>query len=171
MLQLMLKRLLQHMNKDVTDQQLLASLKRLERLADLSDSRFRVPFTKIRFGIDGIIGLIPFVGDSISLLMSLYLIFEASKLGAPLSIKFKMLRNTIIDWLIGLVPVLGDVIDVFYKANNQNIKLLLDHINQDFQSRQANTTASHTKRHKSISIILILTLFVLLGIFAVFIVQ
>lgn len=124
------------MNKNISDQQLLATLKRLERLAELSDSRFRIPFTKIRFGFDAVIGLVPFIGDSISLVLSFYLLFDSSKLGLPLSLKIRMLWNIMADWAIGLIPVLGDVADVYFKANNRNMKILLKHINEDFQNRQ-----------------------------------
>lgn len=134
------------MNKDISDQQLLATLKRLERIADLSDSRFRIPFTKIRFGLDAIIGLVPFIGDFISLILSLYLLFEASKLGAPLTLKIKILWNVLIDWLIGLIPVLGDAVDVFFKANNRNMKLLVEHINEDYQSRNVSPKPEETNK-------------------------
>tara|TARA_R110001592_G_scaffold65203_2_gene200282 strand:+ start:5270 stop:5761 length:492 start_codon:yes stop_codon:yes gene_type:complete len=153
------------MNKDVSDRQLLATLKRLERLADLTDSRFRIPFTKIRFGIDAIIGLIPFVGDSISLIMSLYLLFEASKLGAPFSLKIKMLGNVIFDFVIGLIPIFGDAVDVFFKANNRNMKLLVEHITQDYQSRQV--ISQPEKENKVPRLILILTI-VLLAVLAIY---
>lgn len=147
------------MNKDITDQQLLATLKRLERIADLSDSRFRIPFTKIRFGLDAIIGLVPFIGDSISLVLSLYLLFEASKLGVPLTLKIKMLWNILVDWVIGLVPVLGDAVDVFFKANNRNMKLLVEHINEDYQSR--NASPKPKKKNKIAKLIFMIVVLIL----------
>ena len=148
------------MNKEISEQQLLATLKRLERLSYLSDSRFRVPFTNIRFGLDAIIGLIPFVGDCISLVISLYLLFEASKLGTPHSLKLKMLRNVVLDWLIGLVPILGDAADVFIKANNKNMKLLVEHIDQDYKSRQSlndEETKPKVSRYMLIILVALLT--------------
>jgi hypothetical protein len=146
---------------------LLATLKRLERLADLTDSRFRIPFTTIRFGIDAVIGLIPFVGDSISLAVSLYLLFEASKLGVPNYIKIKMFGNTLIDWLIGLIPILGDAVDVFFKANNRNMKLLVEHINADYQSRQISAEPEQQRKSSKIFFILVAVLLVSISIYAV----
>lgn len=157
------------MNKTISDQQVLATLKRLERLADLTDSRFRIPFTNIRFGIDGIIGLIPFVGDSISLVISLYLLLEASKLGTPHTLKIKMLRNVILDWAIGLIPILGDAVDVAFKANNRNMKLLVEHIHQDYQSRHESPECESDKE-STISkyvFIIVTVLMVSLSIYAV----
>lgn len=123
------------MDKNLPDEYLIATLKRLERFADLTDSKFRIPFTNIRFGIDAVIGLIPFAGETIGLVLSLYLVLEAHKLGVPLFLKLKMLRNIAIDWIVGLVPILGDIADVAYKANIRNLKLLVEHINQEYQRR------------------------------------
>ncbi len=154
------------MNKDISDQQLLATLKRLERIADLSDNRFRIPFTKIRFGLDAIIGIVPFIGDSISLVLSLYLVFEASKLGVPLTLKIKMLWNVLIDWVVGLVPILGDVVDVFFKSNNRNMALLVEHINQDYQSRKASPKPVKDNKSSRFILLIVAVLLVSVSIYA-----
>ena len=154
------------MNKDISDQQLLATLKRLERIADLSDSRFRIPFTKIRFGLDAIIGLVPFIGDSISLVLSLYLVFEASKLGVPLTLKIKMLWNVLIDWVVGLVPILGDAVDVFFKSNNRNMALLVEHIDQDYQSRKASLKPVKDNKSSRFILLIVAVLLVSVSIYA-----
>lgn len=154
------------MNKDISDQQLLATLKRLERIADLSDSRFRIPFTKIRFGLDAIIGLVPFIGDSISLVLSLYLVFEASKLGVPLTLKIKMLWNVLIDWVVGLVPILGDAVDVFFKSNNRNMALLVEHIDQDYQSRKASPKPVKDNKSSRFILLIVAVLLVSVSIYA-----
>jgi hypothetical protein len=153
------------MNKDLSDQQVFATLKRLERLADLTDSRFRIPFTDIRFGLDAVIGLIPFVGDSISLVVSLYLLFEASKLGVPPSLKIKMLRNVLIDWVIGLIPILGDAVDVVFKANMRNMKLLVEHINNDYQSRSISPEPEKINNATKLVFILVAVLLVSISIY------
>jgi len=157
------------MDKDLSDQQLLNALKWLERLSNLTDSRFRIPFTNIHFGIDAVIGLIPFVGDSISLVMSLYLLAEASKLGVPHAIKIKMLRNVVFDWLIGLIPVLGDAVDVFFKANNRNMKLLVEHIHQDYHSRQISSEPEKENKVTKLVFILVAVLIASLALYAVII--
>lgn len=155
------------MNKDISEQQVFATLKRLERLADLTDSRFRIPFTNIRFGLDGIIGLIPFIGDGISLIISLYLLLEASKLGTPHSLKIKMLRNVIIDWVIGLVPILGDAADVVFKANKKNMKLLVEHINEDYKSKHEIAENEEDNKMPKFIFFVISILMVSLSIYAV----
>tara|TARA_R110002073_G_scaffold84612_6_gene201781 strand:- start:138 stop:671 length:534 start_codon:yes stop_codon:yes gene_type:complete len=103
---------------------LRAGLDRLDRFATLTDSRFRIPVIGVRFGIEGIIGLVPLVGDVIGALMSLYLFFEGYRLGAPKRVLLRMLVNIVLDFFIGLVPIVGDIADIAYKANSRNAKLL-----------------------------------------------
>ncbi len=98
-------------------------LAHLELLADLLDSRFVIPGTNIRFGLDGVIGLVPVVGDLISALISFYLISQASRLGLSPWVKLRMVWNVALDTVVGAIPVLGDMFDVSYKSNRRNIAL------------------------------------------------
>jgi len=152
------------MNQNLTDEELLATLNRLERYADFTDSRFRIPFTNIRFGIDSVIGLIPIIGETIGLIMSLYLLREAFKLGVPNLLKLKMLRNVLLDWVIGLVPIAGDIADIAYKANIRNIKLLLEHIDEERQSRRPALEQTDKSQSSKRMLILITTLLVVVSI-------
>src|ERR1700674_2135329 len=88
------------------------SLVRLEALARLMDGAFVIPGTTIRFGLDGIIGLIPVAGDVLAGLVSTYLVWEARQLGAPRWLIVRMLANTVLDTTIGSIPVVGDAFDV-----------------------------------------------------------
>ena len=99
-------------------------LKRLEAMAKLLDVAFILPGTKIRYGIDGIIGLIPVVGDIIATALSLWLVREARALGAPWHVTARMLGNVAIQGVIGTVPVAGDAFDVLFRANMRNVRLL-----------------------------------------------
>ena len=99
-------------------------LARLEAIAKLLDVAFIVPGTKIRYGIDGLIGLIPVVGDIITTAISLWLVREARLLGAPWHITARMLGNVALDGVVGLVPVAGDAFDVMFRANIRNVRLL-----------------------------------------------
>jgi hypothetical protein len=99
-------------------------LAHLDFIADLLDSRFVIPGTSIRFGLDGLIGLIPGIGDIVSALISLYLIGRASRLGLSPWIKARMLWNVVLDTTVGAVPVLGDAFDVAFKSNRRNIALV-----------------------------------------------
>ena len=99
-------------------------VERLEVLAKLLDVAFVVPGTNIRYGIDGLIGLIPVVGDIITTAISLWVVREARALGAPWHITARMLANVAVDGAVGLVPVAGDAFDVMFRANVKNVRLL-----------------------------------------------
>jgi len=83
-----------------------------------------VPGTNVRYGIDGLIGLIPVVGDTITTAISLWLVREARALGAPWHLTMRMLGNVALDGVVGAVPLLGDAFDVMFRANVRNVKML-----------------------------------------------
>jgi hypothetical protein len=99
-------------------------LQRLELIAKLLDVAFILPGTKIRYGIDGIIGLIPVVGDIVAAALSLWVVREARALGAPWHLTARMLGNVAIQGVVGAVPVAGDAFDVLFRANMRNARLL-----------------------------------------------
>lgn len=99
-------------------------LLRAQKLANLSDKLFTLPFTRISFGWDSIIGLIPGVGDLVMLLVSVYIVVLARQLGLPRGLLVLMIRNCLIDFALGLLPLLGDIFDIFYKANSANVKIM-----------------------------------------------
>ena len=97
---------------------------RLEALAKLLAVAFILPGTNIRYGIDGLIGLIPVVGDIITTAISLWLVREARALGAPWYVTARMLGNVALDGVVGMVPLAGDAFDVMFRANMRNVRLL-----------------------------------------------
>ena len=99
-------------------------LARLDALAKLLDVAFIVPGTNIRYGIDGLIGLIPVVGDIITTAISLWVVREARALGAPWHLTTRMLGNVALDGVVGLVPLAGDAFDVMFRANVRNVRML-----------------------------------------------
>jgi hypothetical protein len=99
-------------------------LRLLDTLADLLDSRFVIPGTGIRFGLDGVLGLVPVIGDILSAFISLYLISRASKLGLSPWTKARMVWNVALDTLVGAIPIVGDAFDVGFKSNRRNMALV-----------------------------------------------
>jgi hypothetical protein len=95
-----------------------------QSLANLLDTAVKVPFINFRVGLDFLIGLIPVIGDSITLLASFRIIYLAHKMGIPGAFKYKMLGNTLIDYGLGLVPILGDLVDMIFKGNQRNVRIL-----------------------------------------------
>ena len=96
----------------------------LEFLARILDDVFHIPGTKIRFGLDPLIGLIPGIGDAISATLSSYLIWRAHKLGASRLTLLRMAGNLAVDTVLGAIPVFGDIFDVQFRANRRNLDLL-----------------------------------------------
>lgn len=88
------------------------------------DSRFGIPGTSWRFGIDGLVGLIPGIGDAAGALVSLYIVAEARRLGVRKSTLFKMVVNIALDAVAGAVPIIGDLFDFGWKANQRNVRLM-----------------------------------------------
>ena len=97
---------------------------RIDRLATLLNSRFRVPGTRIRLGLDGLVGLVPVVGDTLVLLPSAWLVWRGWQLGVPRRDLARMAANVGLDYVVGLVPVAGDLFDIAFKANLRNARLL-----------------------------------------------
>ncbi len=97
---------------------------RLDALARLLDVAFILPGTKVRYGIDGLIGLIPVVGDLLTTAISLWIVREARALGAPAHVVARMLGNVALDGVVGLVPFAGDAFDVMFRANMRNMRIL-----------------------------------------------
>ena len=99
----------------------------LEGLAKLMDAQFRLPGTNMRFGLDGIIGLIPGAGDLSTFAISSYMLWIMARNGASGYVMARMVLNVLIDALIGSIPFIGDIFDFGFKANSRNVRLLQQH--------------------------------------------
>ena len=106
----------------------LARLKRLRRLAWLIDGAFKLPGTRFRFGLNSVVGLVPVGGDAVLGALSLYIIYEAAKLGVPRPQLARMLGNVALEVAGGSVPILGDVFDMALKANLRNLAIIERHV-------------------------------------------
>lgn len=115
------------MNEQPTDSTIPPTdpeLARLEALARLLDNQFRIPGTSLRFGLDGIIGMIPYMGDMAGFVASGVLMRTMLKKGASPWLMLRMLFNYVLDAVVGIVPLLGDLFDFGFKANRRNVELL-----------------------------------------------
>ena len=104
------------------------SLARITALTKLLDSAFLIPGLNRRVGIDAVIGLIPGVGDALSTLLASYIIWEARQLGLPRWKIARMVANVAVDTAIGAIPVAGDAFDLFFKANERNLRIVREHL-------------------------------------------
>ncbi|MEQ8233187.1 MAG: DUF4112 domain-containing protein [Gammaproteobacteria bacterium] len=101
---------------------------RLRRLAWWLDSSIRIPGTSWRIGLDGLLGLVPGIGDAAAAVASGYIVLSAVRLGVPWSLTARMVFNVILEGVVGVVPIAGDLFDFAFKANERNVRLLLDYL-------------------------------------------
>lgn len=96
----------------------------LDRMANMLDTRFKVPGIGIPVGWDSILGLIPGVGDAVTIGPGAWTIYEASRMGARRRVLARMAINTGVDAVVGSIPLLGDLFDVAFKSHRRNVDLL-----------------------------------------------
>jgi hypothetical protein len=99
-------------------------LEKLDRLAWLLDSSIRIPGTRWRIGLDGILGLIPGIGDALAALLSSVVIVQAVNMGMPKFVVARMMMNVLLELFVGMIPVVGDIFDFMFKANERNVALM-----------------------------------------------
>jgi hypothetical protein len=99
----------------------------LRRAADLLDSRFVIPGTTIRFGLDPILSLLPGIGDLVTPAFTLLLLVHGLQRRVPRVVLVRMTANALGDALVGAIPIAGTVGDVFFRANQLNLALLERH--------------------------------------------
>ncbi len=104
------------------------SLEHLSRLSRWLDDWIRIPGTSWRIGLDGLVGLIPGVGDTVMFLVSGVVLAAAVRHRLPMGLILRMLGNLGLDLLVGAVPVAGDLFDFVWKANRKNLRLMLDYV-------------------------------------------
>lgn len=102
-------------------------LEALRKVTRLLDTAIVVPGTTFRIGLDPILGLIPGLGDLVSPLFALAILWQARDLGVPRVVQLRMVFNVAIDALVGVLPFMGDLFDFIWKANAKNMALLERH--------------------------------------------
>ena len=103
----------------------LTSNENLDYVAALLDDMWRVPGTKIRFGLDALIGWIPGIGDAVAGIASCFIVFASWRRGVPSITLVRMVANILLEATLGSIPVAGDVFHVVWKANRRNYRLLI----------------------------------------------
>ena len=111
----------------------LFSDRNLDLYAHLLDDWFRIPGTSVRLGLDGLIGLVPGLGDVIAGIASSVLIFAAWIRGVPYVTLVRMTVNLAIGVLIGAIPFFGDIFDIAWKPDRRNYRLIVRHLSQPYR--------------------------------------
>ena len=100
------------------------ALLKAQKLANLLDTAVKFPLIPIRIGLDSIVGLIPGAGDALMLFVSLRIVWLGKSLGMPKALVAQMVKNSAVDFGLGFIPFVGDIVDVFYKANQKNVRIM-----------------------------------------------
>ena len=109
------------------------TMERLEWLAWFSDSAIKVPGTNRTIGADGVLSLVPGVGTLVGACISVYVVGEAVRYGAPPRVLTRMGLNIAADTVLGGIPVVGFLFDMGFKANQRNLELLRQHLRESNQ--------------------------------------
>ena len=116
-----------------------ATLATLRLLAKGLDELVTVPGTRIKLGADSLLGLIPGVGDLVGAVIGSYILVTAARLGVPKAVLARMLMNVGTDAAVGAVPFAGDLLDVAWRANSKNVRLLEDALQRPQEARRTST--------------------------------
>lgn len=125
-------------------------------LARVLDTAIGIPGTKLRVGLDALLGLIPGAGDAVSAALSGYIVLAAARAGASRPVLLRMIGNVVFDTVVGSIPIVGDLFDVAFRANSRNVALLE-------QMAADPVTLDRSSRRVGVILVVILVL-VLLGI-------
>jgi hypothetical protein len=101
------------------------------------DGVLRVPGTRFRFGLNSLIGLPPGAGDTMLTAISLWIVWQGSKMGLPREKIVRMLGNVAVEAALGTVPVLGDLFDIMWKANLRNLAIIEQHLAENHTAPSA----------------------------------
>ncbi|MEL6275476.1 MAG: DUF4112 domain-containing protein [Bacteroidota bacterium] len=111
-------------------QRAIPQLRWVDGFSRLLDTKFRIPGTDVRFGLDFIMGLVPAAGSFLSLAFSGVLIATMFKHGASGMLTIRMFFNVLLDAVVGSIPLLGNLFDLFYKANYRNLELMKEYYHE-----------------------------------------
>ena len=103
---------------------------RVEALELLLERSFHIPGTKIPFGLDSIIGLVPVLGDVVTAVMGAYMVWEARNLGMSKWHLIRMTANVGVDTALGAIPLIGDVFDLVWRSNSKNLRIIKKHLDK-----------------------------------------
>lgn len=108
--------------------------------AHVLDNLVRVPGTNFRFGVDPLLSFFPGAGTAVGAAFGTVVLVDAVRLRAPVPVVARMVGNYLIDWILGIVPILGGFLDMAYRSNAKNLKLLTRTIENRDQVKKATVT-------------------------------
>ena len=103
---------------------------RVEALEQLLERSFHIPGTKVPFGLDSIVGLVPVLGDVVTAAMGAYMVWEARNLGMSKWQLMRMAANVGVDTALGAIPLAGDEFDFIWRSNSKNLRIIKKHLDK-----------------------------------------
>lgn len=103
---------------------------RVEALEKILERAFIIPGTKIPFGLDSVIGFVPFLGDLVTAAMGAYIVWEGRNLGMSKWQLIRMSANIGVDTAIGAIPFVGDAFDLAWRSNSRNLRIIKKHLDK-----------------------------------------
>ena len=132
--------------------------KSLQQFAWLLDSSIPIPGTRLTVGVDALVGLFPVIGDLIGVALSSYILSQAARLGAPRSVLTRMAFNIGVEGVVGIIPFAGDVFDAAFKANQRNVRLLEQWLDEPKRTERS------TRAFAAMIIVALVALLALMGL-------
>lgn len=83
------------------------------------------------YHLDGLIGLIPIVGDIATQFFSYSFLYVAIVKVKSYRLTMAILLNSLIDILVGLIPYAGIVLDFVHRSYKHNFELIVGFVNDD----------------------------------------
>lgn len=136
-------------------------LAHLRQFSQILDSAIRIPGTNFRVGMDGLLGLIPGVGDVTTGLASVFIIMTAARMGVPRPVLARMIVNVALDTAVGVIPLVGDAFDMAFKSNLRNVALTERYMTAPEEERRKTERVS---RMQLFGLLAVLVLVLVLGI-------
>jgi len=101
------------------------------------DEGIPVPGTRLRIGLDPILGVVPGFGDAAGAVLAAWIVAESIRRGVSRYTLGRIAFNIAVDAILGAVPLVGDLFDVAWKANLRNVAIIERHVSSHSTSTKA----------------------------------
>lgn len=112
--------------------------RKAKRIADLEKNSLSFQTSKAAsryldgYFLDPILGFfVPGLGDAINGVLALPMIYLALVKLKSIPLTLAIINNLLIDFMIGLIPWVGDFIDIFFRGNRRNHRLVMGFVEED----------------------------------------
>lgn len=124
---------MQNTGKKLTQQQAMAVERDLAKFANTMDSLVRIPFSKQGVGADAALSTVPFAGDIIGFILTLYAFQKAKQVGVPNHKLRGVVQLAVADMVVGFVPIVGTLFDIFIRPSRKALDIVHQHIRDEYQ--------------------------------------